>query len=279
MSNNPSPLPALARTLPGLLLRELWAYRGFIRASVHRELRARYMGSQFGLAWAVIHPFSLILLYTLVFSNLMRPTLAGHDSPIAYSVYLCAGLLTWTFFSELLGRSVGIFVNNANLLKKVNFPKLTLPLIAIFSSLLHYAIIMALFLVFLLLGGYFPGLVMFDALPVLLILVAFTIGLGILAGTINVFYRDVEQLITLVLQFWFWFTPIVYVRGILPDWLSALLGWNPMLPIVAAMQNIFLDARPPDWGSLVYPLVLAVALLALGLLAYLRLHAEIVDEL
>jgi len=264
---------------PLALLRELWVYRGFILSSVHRELRARYMGSQFGLAWAIIHPFSLILLYTLVFSNLMRPTLAGHEAPIAYSVYLCSGLLTWTFFSELLGRSVSIFVSNANLLKKVNFPKLTLPLIAILSSLLHYLIIMTLFLAFLLLAGYFPGLVILAALPVVLILVAFTIGLGILAGTINVFYRDIEQLTALVLQFWFWFTPIVYVRSILPDWLSVLLGWNPILPIVSAMQDIFLEVRPPDWSTLLYPSVLAVLLLALGLLVYLRLGGEIVDEL
>ncbi|NVZ10773.1 ABC transporter permease [Allochromatium humboldtianum] len=265
--------------MPLTLLRELWAYRGFILASVQRELRARYLGSQFGLAWAVIHPFALILLYTLVFSNLMRPTLAGHDAPIAYSVYLCAGLLTWTVFSELLGRSVGIFVNNANLLKKVSFPKLTLPLIAILSSLLHYAIIMALFMAFLVLAGYFPGWVVFAAVPVILILVAFTVGLGLLAGTINVFYRDIEQFTALVLQFWFWFTPIVYVRSILPDWLSALLGWNPVLPMVAAMQSIFLDARAPDWSTLVYPLTLAGLLLVLGWLAYRRLGGEIVDEL
>ncbi|MGQ9660473.1 MAG: ABC transporter permease [Thermochromatium sp.] len=265
--------------LPLVLLRELWAYRGFILASVQRELRARYLGSQFGLAWAVIHPFALILLYTLVFSNLMRPTLAGHDAPLAYSVYLCAGLLTWTLFSELLGRSVGIFVTNANLLKKVSFPKLTLPLIAILSSLLHYAIIMALYLAFLVLTGYFPGWIVFAALPVILILVAFTVGLGLLAGTINVFYRDIEQFTALVLQFWFWFTPIVYVRSILPDWLSALLGWNPVLPIVAAMQSIFLDARAPDWSTLLYPLTLTGLLLVLGWLAYRRLGGEIVDEL
>ncbi|WP_222932409.1 ABC transporter permease [Allochromatium humboldtianum] len=277
--NTGQPSAISLSALPLTLLRELWAYRGFILASVQRELRARYLGSQFGLAWAVIHPFALILLYTLVFSNLMRPTLAGHDAPIAYSVYLCAGLLTWTVFSELLGRSVGIFVNNANLLKKVSFPKLTLPLIAILSSLLHYAIIMALFMAFLVLAGYFPGWVVFAAVPVILILVAFTVGLGLLAGTINVFYRDIEQFTALVLQFWFWFTPIVYVRSILPDWLSALLGWNPVLPMVAAMQSIFLDARAPDWSTLVYPLTLAGLLLVLGWLAYRRLGGEIVDEL
>lgn len=261
------------------LLRGLWAYRGFVLASVLQELRARYMGSQFGLAWAIIQPFSLILLYTLIFSKLMRPTLSGHDAPLAYSIYLCAGLLTWTFFSELLGRFIGIFVANANLLKKVNFPRLTLPLIAILSSLLHYAIIMTLYLSFLWATGLFPGPIAWAALPVVLILIAFTVGLGILAGTLNVFYRDIEQFTALILQFWFWFTPIVYAGSILPDWLATLLGFNPLLPIVTAMQRIFLDAAAPDWPTLLYPAFLAWLLLALGWRAYRRLAGEIVDEL
>jgi lipopolysaccharide transport system permease protein len=275
------PAPAVPSSLePWLaLLRELWLYRGFVVSSVHRELRSRYLGSQFGMAWAVIHPFSLILLYTVVFSKVMRPNLVGHTAPVAYSIYLCAGVLSWNLFSELLGRSVNIFVTNANLLKKVSFPKLTLPVIAILSSLLHFAIITALFLVFLLLADHFPGWILLAALPVVFILVAFSVGLGLLAGTVNVFYRDVEQLIVMIMQFWFWLTPVVYVRSVLPDWLSGLLGLNPVVPIVAAMHAIFLDARAPDWQSLLYPLILSGLLLALGLLAYRRLGGEIVDEL
>lgn len=265
--------------LPGLLLRELWTYRGFILASVRREWRARYLGSQLGLSWAIIHPFALILLYTLVFARLMHPALAGHSGPFAYSIYLCAGLLTWNLFSELLGRSVGIFVNNANLLKKLSFPKLALPAIAVLSSLLHYAITLGLFLGFMLAIGQFPGWALLAVPLVIAILILLTLGLGLLAGVINVFYRDVEQFIALVLQFWFWLTPIVYVQGILPDWLRLLLALNPLQPIVQAMQTILLDGHLPDPLSLVYPLAAALALLALGLRVYQRLGPELVDEL
>lgn len=278
MSSQPqSGLSLLA--VPGLLIRELWAYRGFIWASVQREWRARYLGSQLGLGWAIIHPFALILLYTLVFARLMHPALVGHSGPFAYSIYLCAGLLTWNLFSELLGRSVGIFISNAALLKKLSFPKLSLPMIAVLSSLLHYAITLGLFLGFLLLIGQFPGWALLAAVPVVLTLIMLTLGLGLLAGLINVFYRDVEQLVTLVLQFWFWLTPIVYVQTILPDWLRALLALNPLQPIIQAMQSILLDGQLPNPLNLVYPVALALCLLALGLRVYQRLGPELVDEL
>ncbi|QIK39040.1 ABC transporter permease [Caldichromatium japonicum] len=265
--------------MPALLLRELWAYRGFIWASVQREWRARYLGSQFGLAWAIIHPFALILLYTLVFAKLMHPQLAGYPGPFAYSIYLCAGLLTWNLFSELLGRSVGIFVNNANLLKKLSFPKLSLPMIATLSSLLHYAITLGLFLGLLSIIGQFPGWVVLAVVPVLLVLILFTLGLGLLAGLIDVFYRDVEQLIALVLQFWFWLTPIVYVPAILPAGLQDLLALNPLQPLIFAMHAILLEHQLPNWLSLIYPACLALGLLALGLRVYQRLGPELVDEL
>ncbi|SFM64371.1 lipopolysaccharide transport system permease protein [Ectothiorhodospira mobilis] len=262
-----------------LSLSRAWAYRGFILSSVRRELRSRYSGSLLGISWAVIQPFSLIVLYSVVFSNIMRPLLADHDAPIAYTVYLCAGLLSWNLHSELLSRCVGIFVHNGNLLKKVSFPKLTLPAIAILVALFNFAIIMLIFQGLLLVIGYFPGWVALAALPVIAILVTFSVGLGLLGATINVFYRDVEHLLAMVLQFWFWFTPIVYTLRILPDWVADLLVFNPMVPIVVAMQDIFLDARQPHWPSLLYPLGLAVLFLGLGLLAYRRLGDDIVDEL
>ncbi len=261
------------------MLRDVWAFRGFILSSVKREFHSRYLGTQFGPFWAIIQPLALITLYTVVFAKMMRPALPGHDSPFAYSIYLCAGLLSWTLFSELLGRSVSIFVHHANLLKKVNVPKLSLPLIVVFSSLLHHAIVMGIFLGFLLLTGSFPGWAVVAAVPVIAILIAFAVGLGILCGTVNVFYRDVEQAVGLVMQFWFWLTPIVYVTKALPDFLAQLLQWNPLWPIVRALQGIFLENRLPQWSTLAYPALLSAALVYLGMVAFARLNGEIVDEL
>ncbi len=137
--------------------RGAWRYRDFILASVKREFTSRYLGTQLGIFWAVAQPLALILIYTMVFSEIMKPALAGHPTRFAYSIYLTSGVITWGLFGDLLGRSVGIFVQNANLLKKVSVPKVTLPAIASLSALLNFGIALSLFLVFLVVSGNWPG--------------------------------------------------------------------------------------------------------------------------
>jgi len=261
------------------MLRECWDFRGFILTSVKRDFVSRYLGTQFGFFWAVAQPLALIIIYTVIFSQIMKPALPGHDSKFAYSIYLCAGILIWQLFSDLVGRSVGVFVRNADLLKKVNLPKLALPVVVVLSALSNFAVIAILFAVFLLLIGAFPGSAIFAIIPVLILLVAFALGLGILLGTINVFYRDVEQSTTILLQFWFWLTPIVYPGRVLPDFFEPVLAWNPMWPIVAFAQTIFLENKVPEWSLLIYPAIVAIVLLSLGWFAFRKLSGEIVDEL
>ncbi len=261
------------------MLQDVWAFRDFIFANVKRDFHARYRNTQFGFAWTILHPLAMILIYTVIFAELMKPALPGHDSKFAYSIYLCSGVLTWDFFSELLSRSVGIFVQNANLIKKISFPRLCLPIIVIISSFIHFAIVMGLFVAFLIVSGNFPDMAILAFFPLLVILVGFSVGLGILLGIINVFYRDVEQIMGIVLQFWFWLTPIVYVTKTLPDFVAAIMEWNPMWPIIRAMHSIFLDGRFPAWQNLIYPAVLASILLYMGMFAFWKLSGEIVDEL
>lgn len=261
------------------MLDGIWRFRGFIVESVRREFSSRYTGTQLGFLWAIFQPLAMILIYTLVFANIMKPALPGHNAPFAYSIYLCSGVLTWALFSELLSKSVSVFIHNANLIKKINFPKLTLPIIVLLSALIHYLIVMIIFLCFLLIIGQFPGPVIITAVPVILVLAGFSLGLGILCGTINVFYRDVEQTLGVIVQFWFWLTPVVYVNKSLPSGVAQILTWNPLWPIIRSMQTIFLEHRQPDWKSLGYPALLAALFLILGMYAFRRLSGEIVDEL
>ena len=256
-----------------------WRYRDFVFASVKREFASRYLRTQFGIFWAVAQPLTLILIYTMVFAEIMKPALAGHASRFAYSIYLTSGVIAWTLFADLLGRSVGIFVQNANLLKKVSVPKITLPAIASLSALLTFSIALALFMAFMLLSGNWPGLPLLALGPVLAVLLLFSLGLGLVLATVNVFYRDVEHTVGVVMQFWFWLTPIVYTTATLPPRIQAVLRWNPMWPIVRAVQDIFLERRFPDWGSLAYPTVLSVLLVLLAYRVFIHLSDELVDEL
>jgi len=261
------------------MLRDVWSFRGMIWSSVKREFQSRWTGTQFGPFWLVAQPLATIIIFTVIFANIMRPGMPAHDSKFAYSIYLCSGVLTYGLFAEMLGRSVNIFVENANLLKKINFPKLCLPIIVLLSSILNFSIILSLFLLFLLLTSAFPGWVILSVLPVIVIQLMFTIGLGMLLATINVFYRDVQQFVQVVLQFWFWLTPIVYMVPTLPDAAQRILDLNPLWPLIKSYQGIFLDHQLPDWTGLIYPLVLALFLVVLGVFAFYKLQGEIVDEL
>src|SRR5476649_2554080 len=128
------------------LYRSLRNYRGFILGSVQREFQARYRNSLFGALWPVLNPLSMIIVYTVVFSHIMRARLPGVDDGMAYSIYLCAGLLTWGFFTEITLRSQNMFLENANLLKKISFPRICLPVIVLINAGINFAIIIGLFL-------------------------------------------------------------------------------------------------------------------------------------
>jgi lipopolysaccharide transport system permease protein len=182
-------------------------------------------------------------------------------------------------FSDLLTRSVGVFVHNAALLKKANLPKLAFPIVVALSGLSNFAVVFVLFLAFVGVIGSFPAGAILAMVPVVVLVVGFALGLGVLLGTLNVFYRDIEQSTTMLLQFWFWLTPIVYPGRALPEFAADLLAWNPMWPIVHFAQTIFLENRAPDWSLLAYPAIVTTVFLVLGMFAFRRLSGEIADEL
>lgn len=261
------------------LIRPLWAYRGFIVGSVKREYQSKYRNSLLGAMWTIINPLAMIVVYTVIFSQIMQAKLPGVDTTFAYSIYLCAGVLTWGLFAEIVSRAQNTFLENANLLKKLSFPRLCLPVIVVANAGLNFAIIFGLFSTFLVLSGNFPGWYFLALLPVLVILVAFAIGLGITLGVLNVFFRDVGQFFGIFLQFWFWLTPIVYPVSILPERLQSYMKLNPMARLVDAFQVILVSNQWPDWYSLWPVIALAIILCLIGFGLFRRHAGEMVDEL
>ena len=261
------------------ILRSLWLFRGFVAGSIKREFQSKYRNSVLGAAWTVLNPLAMIVVYTVIFAQVMQAKLPGVDKTFAYSIYLCAGLLTWSLFSEITSRAQNIFIDNANLIKKMNFPRLCLPVTVVGSAVLNFAILFGLFTIFLVVSGNFPGWAYLAILPVLVIQVVFAIGLGIGIGVLNVFFRDVGQFFSLFLQFWFWFTPIVYPVTILPERLQPWISLNPMARLTAAYQTILVSGQWPNWKAL-WPVALAsLVLCIIGFRLFRRHHAEMVDEL
>lgn len=261
------------------MLKAIFRYKAFIVGSIVREFQSKYRNSLLGALWNILNPLAMITIYTVIFSQVMRAKLPSIDTAFAYSIYLCAGVLTWGFFSEIANRCVQIFVDNANLIKKINFPIMCLPAIVIGSALLNFSIVFGLFTLFLLLSGNFPGWSFIGLFPVLAIQILFATSLGLSLGILNVFFRDIGQFFGIFIQFWFWLTPIVYPITILPEGIRWIINLNPMTHIIAAYQNILVSNVWPDWYSLL-PITLASGLLCIWCIRLFRKRSsEILDEL
>lgn len=261
------------------MLRSLWKYRGFIAGSIRRELRSRYAGSALGALWQILSPLALIAIYAIVFAELMRARLPGVEDRFAYAIFVCSGLLAWNMFSEIVLRSQVMFVENANLLKKASFPRSCLPTIVVGSAIANFAVVYSVFLALLAVAGRFPGPVVILAVVPLVLLALLGSSLGVLIGTLHVFFRDAGQVLGVMLQLLFWLTPIVYPLGALPGQYAKLVAWNPITPIVEALQGIFVHRAAPSPEALLLPLGLGVVLGAIAWLAFRQQAPYVVDEL
>lgn len=260
--------------------RAVWAYRHFVLGTVQREFQVRYRNSLLGAAWSLLQPLSMIVVYTVIFSQVMRSRLPGNTTgEWDYSIYLCAGTFAWGLFSEVVTRGQNMFVDNANLLKKISFPRATLPVIALLGAMVNFAIVLGLFGLFVMLAGQWPGWVVVAYLPVVLVLLVMAMGLGITLGVSQVFFRDVGQFFGILLQFWFWLTPVVYPIGILPTNVQGLLEFNPMYPLITASHAIWVHHQWPNGWSLLYPLMLGILMCLLGAWLYKKQAGEMVDAL
>ena len=261
------------------MFRALWQYRSFILGLVARDFRIRYMNSYLGSLWAILNPIAQILVYTLIFSQVMKTRLPGIDNAFAYSIYLCAGIFNWLYLSEVLTRMQTIFIEHSELLKKANFPRTSLPLFVLLSSSINYSIMMGLYIIFLIIVGQFSGWSILAMIPLLLLQQCFAVGLGTLLATLNVFFRDVGHFMGVILQFWFWLTPIVYPRDIVPERFVWIQDINPLSWLMRSYQDIFLLGGWPHWSDGWLMFGLAAGSILLGYISFKRLNREMVDEL
>ena len=261
------------------LYRALWRYRFFIVSSVRNDLRARVARSHLGAAWMVLQPLAQVAIFSLVLSEVLAARLPGTTSKHAYAIYLMSGSLAWSLFSEITSRCLSIFVDNAGLLKKIVFPRICLPLIVVGSALVNSLLLFIAMLAIFLLMGHVPTIELLWLLPLTALTVAFALGLGLLLGVLNVFVRDVGQVMVIVLQLWFWLTPIVYMPSIVPGPFQHWLALNPMVPIVQAYQHVILYQVSPTGAGLLWVAGLAIALLAAALLLFRHAAPDKVDVL
>jgi lipopolysaccharide transport system permease protein len=261
------------------MFRGLWKYRHFVLSSIRNEMVSRFTRSKLGGLWMIINPLSQVLIYALILSNVLAAKLPGIDNQYAYAIYLMAGLLAWTLFSEIAGRCLNLFIEQGNLMKKMSFPRITLPTIVVGSCLLNNILLFISMLgIFALLGHEF-SLVMLWLIPLTLIVIVFAMGTGLILGVMNVFLRDIGQVVPIILQTLFWFTPIVYPITIIPEVYRHWLNLNPIYPLTNAYQQIIVYGNSPQWESLINIVIITLLLAGLSLFLFRRASAEMVDVL
>lgn len=254
-------------------------YRYFILSSVRNELLNQFARSRMGGLWMLIHPLVMVAIYAFVLSAVLRARLEGISSQYAYAIYLTSGILAWALFNDILTRCLNLFVSNANLLKKMVVPKVTLPLIALGAAVINNLMLFAAILVIFALLGHWPTPALLWLPLLTLILVMLALGLGLIVAVLNVFIRDVAQVVPIVLQILFWFTPILYPVVIIPEHLRHWLIFNPLYPLISGYQSVLAYQQSPALLPVLAVGALALALCLLGFWLVRRASAEMVDVL
>lgn len=252
-----------------------------------REIRSKYKRSVLGWTWSLLNPLATMVIFTIVFAFFLKigPP-RGHPSGLnSFALFLLGGLLPWNFLNNGMSGSMGALIGNSNLIKKVYFPREVLVASNVASWVVSFLLELAVLAVALLVSRHdvLPWLV--PALLLVVIETVFVIGIGLLLSVLNVYFRDIQHFIGIVLQIWFYATPIVYPIGTVQGALAkrpilfTLYKLNPMVRFVNAYRACLYDLRFPAWQDLAYVTVSAAVMLAIGVVVFARLEPKLAEEL
>jgi lipopolysaccharide transport system permease protein len=252
--------------------KELWAYRELLVVLAVRDVKVRYKQTVLGVGWAVIQPVMLMLVFSLFFGRLAKMPSDG----LPYPVFAYAALLPWTFFANALGASASSVVGASNLVSKVYFPRLIIPLASVGSWLIDLLIATLILLGLMLYYGVGWSWNLLAA-PVLVVAVLFTaLGAGTLLAALNVAYRDFRYVVPFLLQFWMFATPVVYPASLVPAEWHWVLNLNPMAGLVEGFRSAFLG-RPFDGDAILLSFAAAVAMFLAGVAYFEKVERRFAD--
>ena len=259
-------------------LRQLLRYRALIAGLVARELTARYRGSVLGFFWSFVNPLLTLLIYTFVFTVVMPGLRPQAYQP--YALFMFCGILPWTWFSSSLLEASNVLIAGGNLIRKVLFPAEVLPLVTVFSGLVHFALglpILAAFLIYYRVPidpvdlAWFPIIV--------LIQLVLTVGLALLVSALTVHFRDVRDLLQNLLTLWFFATPIIYPLSLAPANVQRLLDLNPFTHLAIAYQEVLFIPGPfTQWWRVLVGGAFALAAFVVGYFVFDRLRDTLAEE-
>ena len=258
---------------PSLDLRELWEYRELLYFLIWRDVKVRYKQTALGAAWAIIQPVFMMVVFSLFFGRLAKVPSDG----IPYPVFTFCALIPWQLFANALTESSNSLVGNQNLITKVYFPRLVVPLSAVLSGVVDFAIAFVLLLVMMVYFGIVPTWAVVT-LPVFILLEILTaLGVGLWLSALNVQFRDVRYTISFLVQVWLFLTPVAYPSSIIPERWRVFYGLNPMTGVVEGFRWALLGKAAPSLSMLLVSILMVLAILIGGLYYFRRMEQTFAD--
>jgi lipopolysaccharide transport system permease protein len=251
----------------------LWRYRELLIVLTMRDIQVLYKQAALGAAWAILQPLFAVAVFTIIFGIFARMPTGG----VPYPVFAFAGILPWTYFAEAVRRSGLGLVTDAELVRKVYFPRLVMPLANVISPLLDFCIAFVVLLIVMAFFGVFPTWKLLAVPPLMLVAALLALSIGLWLGPINVRFRDVKHTLPFMLQIWMYASPIVYPLSLVPEKWQWLYSLNPMVGVIEGFRWAVLDYGHPNLTALWVSGAMITVLLAAGLVFFRRMERTFAD--
>lgn len=257
-----------------LRLPELWHYRELVYFLTWRDIKVRYKQTALGAAWAIIQPFFTMVVFSLFFGKLARIPSDG----VPYPIFTYAALVPWTFFANSLAQSADSLVGSANLIKKVFFPRLAIPISSVLSGVVDFTLAFAVLLIMMIFYGLVPTANILWLPALLLLALVTSLGVGLWLSALNVQFRDVRYVVPFIVQFWLFATPVAYPSSLLEEPWRTLYGLNPMAGVVEGFRWALLGSGEPPGPMIAVSAAAALSVLIGGAYYFRRMETTFADR-
>lgn len=257
------------------IFRELYEYRQMIASLVRRDLRGRYKGSFLGFLWTFVNPLLQLLVYSLVFTNIMRV----EDVEIYY-LYLFIALIPWLFFSNSIAGGASCIIAQKDMVSKIYFPREVIPISYVTSGFVNMLLCFIVVIAAVLISGIEVNVLTWLFLPVIFIIqYILVLGITMLVSAVTVYLRDLEHILGIIMMAWMYLTPIIYTPNMVPDSFRTYFDLNPMTHIVTAYRDILYYGRMPEFSTLISSVVFGIVFLVIGFVSFGKLKRHFAEEM
>ena len=242
-----------------------------------RDFKERYFGMGLGQFWFILHPMIMIAIYSIIFSGLMKMKNGIIDHSFAYSVYIVSGIIAWTAFSTMINRQHNIFSSRAGLIKKINVPAYTYQFSIFITETLVLFLSMSLGVVFLVLVDYPISFTFLWLIPILILQTIFAFSFGVILSLFAPFLKDLKVVVPIILQLWFWATPIIYMKELTSAKYPWILTYNPFFHYVHLYQDIFVYSKAPSFQAMLIITIISFTTILIAAYLYKKMVSTIKD--